>query len=128
MENSNTESIFNLTLSQKLKDDFKTASTWASITAIVAFINAAVTLFVNVSQGALFSAFLTAAISVLINIFLLNFGRKMKAGITDDNQEQINDSLNDLRLYFKITGILIIVVLVIVLLSLIVLGFAYGTK
>lgn len=117
MENNN-ESIFGLSITKKLKDDFKTAGIWAMIAAIVALITAVIGFVENIIQRSYPTAFVSLAISILINVFLLNFGRKIKAAINDDNQEQVNEALNDLRLYFKIYGILIIVGIVLVILGL----------
>jgi hypothetical protein len=124
----NNTSLFNLSITQRLKDDLRTASIWALITSVVAFINVAITLFVNISKGAFFSALFSAAISVLLNIFLLNFARKVKEGIAGDDQELINEGLNDLRLYFKVTGILLIIGLSIAILVIIFAGLAFATR
>jgi predicted PurR-regulated permease PerM len=123
MENNN-ESIFGLSITRKLKDDFKTAGIWAMISAIAALVTAVISFVENISNGS-YTGFVSLGISILLNVFLLNFGRKIRAAINDDNQEEVNTALNDLRTYFKIYGIITIIAIVLVVLGMII-AFLYS--
>jgi hypothetical protein len=59
---------------------------------------------------------------------MFNFGRKVKSALSATNQEEFNDGLNDLRMYFKVYGIIIIVVLSLCLLGLMIFGSAILTR
>jgi hypothetical protein len=122
------DTLLDLSVSPKLRDDLKTAASWARIIAIVNFINAGLNLVAAVMQGNFFGALIGTAIAVFVNIYMFNFGRKVKSALSATNQEEFNDGLNDLRMYFKVYGIIIIVVLSLCLLGLMIFGSAILTR
>jgi hypothetical protein len=123
-----SDTLLDLSVSPKLRDDLKTAASWARIIAIVNFINAGLNLVASVMQGNFFGALIGTAIAVFVNIYMFNFGRKVKSALSATNQDEFNDGLNDLRMYFKVYGIIIIVVLSLCLLGLLIFGSAILTK
>jgi hypothetical protein len=122
------DTLLNLTVSNKLRDDLKTTATWAKILAIFNFINAGLGLISSFSRGSILWSVITTTIAILLNIYLLNFGRKMQAALAAISQEDFNDGLHDLRMYFKVYGIVIIVTIVICVFALLIVGTTFLTK
>jgi uncharacterized membrane protein len=121
MENEHTPaSIFGFAFSSKLKEDVRVAAIWAQIVAIIGFISASLSFVVEVVDGQWLAAIITTGINVLINVYLINFAIKTKKAIENVDQNDVEDGFNNLRLYFKVYGIIIIVALGIVLLAFIV--------
>jgi L-lactate permease len=110
----NTEDLFKIEMSNKLRDDLRTAGNWAKIISILGFVSAFCAMMVNLSNGSFLSAIFGAAFSVLLYIFLLKFGSLTKKGIDDNDQDTLNDGLLNLRTYFKIVAWLLIIVIVFV--------------
>ena len=104
-----TDEITDAPFSQKLKDNMRPAASWARISAIVSFISAGLSLVQSIRGGNIFGSFITAAISVTIAIYLFNFGNQTKKGLDNIDQGELEEGLNSLRRYFKITTILLIV-------------------
>ena len=122
-----TDSIFNITVDQETKSLLKTASVWAKIIAIVSFIQVAVSLvspFLGMDRlqamGSFFSAMIIGLVSVLVNIFLYRFAKRTADGINSSNQTLFAEGINDLKNYFKVLGIVIIILMGIVIISVIV--------
>jgi hypothetical protein len=115
MQNDNT--LLQLPISDKLKDTFRTAATWAKIIAILGFISVPFSLYESAQKNNIVGALIGAGIVVMLNIFLLNFSRKIVPAIEATDQNHFNEALSDLKMYFKITGIVIIVALCIVILA-----------
>jgi hypothetical protein len=111
-----------LSLSPKLKESFNTCAVWARIIAIISFVSSGISLFASLAKGSFLSAIITAAISVFINIYLLNFGRRVKTALDSTNQEDFNEGLHDLNLYFKVYGIIMIIAIVLLLLGMLIFG------
>ena len=109
-------SIFEFSFSTKLKEDIRTTGIWAMITAIISFITTAITLVKSLMQGSFFLALVVAAINVTVGIYLLNFGIQSKKGIETVDQGQLEEGLNNLRMYFKVWSILLIIALSIIFL------------
>lgn len=112
------------------RDHLKSITTWAKIVAIVAIINVAVSiiaLFIKPeATGAMLAVSLPimliyGAVIVLLNVFLLRFSNQTAASLETQNQQQFNNGISNLRVYWKFVGILLIVVM-----SFVVLGFMFG--
>jgi hypothetical protein len=109
------------------KEQLDGLSRWAIYSAIIGFVSAGlaiITFVVNLnkvsSNGAasnLFQTFLVTGISLLLNITLFGAGLYLKKGISTADQGFFNMGLKKLNNYFKILGILMIIVLSIVLLA-----------
>ena len=123
MENSNQpENFFNLGVDAHAHDYLKDAANWAKVIAIVAFVSAGLSIFsaflgksgvstaMSIAAAVIFSL-VVAGISIAINLFLLKFAQNTASALTIKNQEQFNEGINNLRIYFKILGIIIIIVL-----------------
>jgi hypothetical protein len=109
------------------KEQLDGLAKWAIYSAIIGFVSAglAIITFVvtlnkvssNVAASNLFQTFLVTGISLLLNITLFGAGLYLKKGISTADQGFFNMGLKKLNNYFKILGILMIIVLSIVLLA-----------
>ena len=117
------ENLINLAYTQKLKKEFQTLANWANIVAIIGFINAGLSLIAAARLGNIGSALISVAISVALNIYLLKFAKSMKAGLETSNQNETNEGLNNLKTYFLVYGIILIIAIAVIAL---VLTFAFG--
>lgn len=62
-------------------------------------------------------AILSLLIGLLINFFLFRFAKQSRSGITALNQDELNRSFRNLKIYFIIISILMIIVSLIVLIG-----------
>lgn len=126
MENSNANlNVFQLTVDTQTRDELQRCAYWAKIIAMVAFISAAISLifvFINPQYEAQRSAMIMltlimTTISVVINVFLYRFGTKTTAAIHTLNQRDFAEGITGLQTYFKILGIILIIILSIMVLA-----------
>lgn len=61
-----------------------------------------------------------AAIYIMLSLFLYRFATRMQATLQNNDQQQFNDALNNLRLVYKITGIIVVIYLCFLVLAMIV--------
>ena len=128
MENNNDKSIFDdFGVNEEAKSNLKDISKWANINAIVAFVALAISLISAVAAlgtidggGNLFGVLITVAISLLLNITLLQAATNIKKGVTQSDQGFFGLGISKLASYFKITGILTIIFLVFMVLAILV--------
>jgi len=131
MEPQNTTSLFSdLQVGENTKSQLSSMSSWATIMAIIGFSSTILGVFISfmapkVPEGyedfyeqyrasnspSILGIIFTLAISFLINYFLFMFGRKTKAGVESLNQGDLNEGFRNLKTYFKILGILLIIFL-----------------
>jgi hypothetical protein len=122
MENNTNQAdnLFDLTYDSAAGNYLKQAATWAKICAIIAFVSAGLSLLKSFAAGR--GSMITAAatvlvslivvgLSILINVFLLRFASNTTTGLTSSNQEKLNEGISNLTTYFKIVGILIIILI-----------------
>jgi hypothetical protein len=133
MENENQlDSFFKIALDEKNREDLKTISMWAKIAAICAFISYGVALIVaffgklttntfgaqteTVSSfaraGAIGGSLIAALIGTAINYFLYRFATDTKLGLANLDQIKLNEGLRNLKTYFKILGIILLICLI----------------
>ncbi len=128
MENNNDKSIFDdFSVNEETKTHLADIARWTNINAIVGFAALAITLiaaFVAIGTygggGNLFGALITAGISLLLNITLLQAATNIKKGVAMPDQGFFGQGINKLSAYFKITGIITIIALVIMVLAVLV--------
>lgn len=132
------DTLSDLSIDNTARQYLLTAATWARIIAVIGFIGAAISLLQAVIGGSevarassmaytggVLVSMLFVAVVVVINIFLLKFANNTLKGLDDVNQLRFNEGVNNLRTYFKIVGILLIIVVSLVVLF--VLLFVAGT-
>ena len=129
MENIQDKSIFDLDIDEEGKSQFSTIAQWANINAIVGFVSLGLSVISTVmaigkvssaAGSGVFSLIISLAISLALNITLLAAATNIKKGIEQTDQGHFALGLNKMATYFKIVGILTIVVLVILTLVLLV--------
>jgi uncharacterized membrane protein len=132
MENNNN-SIFNFGFDEESKSNLASIAQWANINAIIGLVGIVISVLSTVITlvrlinfngagaalaGSFFSLFVGLVVSLLLNITLIYAAINIKKGLQLANQQHFVTGLTKLATYFKIFGILMIVVLVILVLAL----------
>ncbi len=125
----------NLLEETNIKEEAKVQLTgvalWSKILAIGSLAGLAISLInvfvvnskisnASVFIGSLVGVLITGAISIVINITLLNFSKNVSIAIEDSNQNIFEIAFTKLSNYFKINGILTIIALVFVVFAVII--------
>jgi len=129
MENQiQQEDLFDVEIDATAKSLISDIATWAKIVAVSAFVGYAISLVAAVlgknELGSGFAATTSKAteitgtlinviIGAIINIFLFRFAVEAKRGIDHIDQERLESGFNNLRIYYKILGVFIIIILAI---------------
>ncbi len=122
------------TISETSKGHLATLAQWINIAAIVSFVSLGLTVLQLVLQftkatggyrsspGAVdvIGQFIIIGITFLLNITLFNAAKYIKIGIAGSEQSYFNVGIRNLKSYFKIIGILVIILLVFFMLALII--------
>lgn len=149
MENSTSgESLFDLHYDEGLKQSLRGAAVWAGTAAIVSLISSILSFagyFIQKSKvdemyreyeslglkpestGNIASAVVSLIIGLVLFGLLLKFSRKTKAGIDASEQGNIYEGLGSLSAYFRVIGIILIIVIVLMLFAVPVLISQLGT-
>lgn len=122
--NSNLN-LFQLSVDHQTREELQRCAYWARIIAIVAFISAALSMifvFINPEWEAQRSMMIMltvvmTTISVVINVFLYRFATKTTAAINNLDQRDFAEGITGLQTYFKILGIILIIILSIMILA-----------
>ncbi|MEO6407052.1 MAG: DUF5362 family protein [Ferruginibacter sp.] len=115
---------------------------WAKFLAILGFVLSAFLVLAGIFAGSFLSGFskmgdsaaagmispgfisiiyiIIAVVYVMLSLFLYRFATKMLATLQHNDQQQFNDSLNNLRLVYKITGIIVVIYLCFLVLAMVV--------
>ena len=129
MDNFQDKSIFEVDIDEEGKSQFSTIAQWANINAIIGFVSLGLSVISTImaigkvssaAGSGMFSLVISVAISLALNITLLAAATNIKKGIEQTDQGHFALGLNKMATYFKIMGILTIVVLVILTLALLV--------
>lgn len=140
-ESNALENFFNISFDAAIRAQIRQAAVWAKICALCAFIGYAISLIVAIfgqtpsldssgaagansllRAGTIGGVLLSILIGGLINYFLYRFAVATIRGLDGMDSTQTNEGFNNLRLYFKICGILLIIVFSFVLLWVLVLS------
>jgi hypothetical protein len=113
------DNIFNVSIDLEAKEHLRMAALWAKIIAVIAFISAGVSLLSSFLGnksgvqmiGSFFGSLVGVTISVIVNIFLYRFASKTIQGLVGNNQQEFSAGIDNLRNYFKIIGIILIIAL-----------------
>ncbi len=137
MEYQNEHSLFDIQYDDNLKQQMKGAANVAAIAAILSLVGSVVS-FISFfvtrsrqeamlrnmgmegfsSQNAastgsnLVSAVISLVLAIFMFYFLSQYARLTKAGVDNNDTMQIGDGLAKLATYFKIIGVLLIIVMV----------------
>lgn len=118
--NINQESgFFNLNIEGDAKLQLQTAASWARILAIVGFVTAGIALVATILTrqqaggfalvGGVFGTVLFQVVGVVLNIFLYRFATHTLESLTNMSQVQFNEGAGNLKTYFKLMAVLIII-------------------
>ena len=151
-ENQNT-SLFGLGIDPTAKAHLSEAARWARFLAIVGFVVIGLFVVMALFAGAIFSSyfnafspqggdiaprgmgfgftlylFVCAAIGFFPFFFLYRFSTKAKAALASGDQESLNVSLQNLKVYFRYLGIITIIILALyaIILLIALLGAGFG--
>ena len=140
MEQHDTEnSLFDLSIDETAKDHLRGISSWAMIIVITAVIGYVVAIIkaampkaqvvqsegfgVSVSTGqSLGGAIFGIILGLLVNYFLYQFANLTKKGVNGMNQTDLNAGFYNLKIYFVIISIMVIIALAFVLLFVLAVG------
>jgi magnesium-transporting ATPase (P-type) len=120
-----SNSLFNLRIEGATRELLHTIATWARIIAIVGFISAGLSLLdmvIGKKGAAGFAAFtntitlITLVVTIVFNIFLFRFAKHTLISLSNMSQVQFNEGANNLKTYFKLYGIFIIIALILIIL------------
>ena len=140
MENQQQErSLFDITFNDHVKQQLKSVAVMGGVTAIVALASSLLGLvnyFVEKNKprpyqyesmdsaaayggAGILGLFIGLVISIFLFYFLNKFSRSAREGIESNNQSLIGEGLGSLASYFKIIGVLVIIVLILVFLAIV---------
>ena len=139
MEQNTDNSLFDLSIDETAKDHLRRICSWTLvivITAVIGYVVAIIKAFMpktqvvqsegfGVSVGAgqnLGSVIFGIIIGLLINYFLYQFANLTKRGVNGMSQTDLNTGFYNLKIYFVIISIMVIIALAIVLLAFLAIG------
>jgi len=145
MEQNTDNSLFDLSIDETAKDHLRRICSWTLvivITAVIGYVVAIIKAFmpktqvvqsegfgVSVSMGqGIGSVIFGIIIGLLINYFLYQFANLTKKGVNGMSQTDLNAGFYNLKIYFVIISVLVIIVLAFVLLFLLTVGANAATK
>ena len=132
---SDLDNFFNLSFDMVGLDTLRQLSLWAKIISICAFVGYAFSLAAALfghsktsgldetsatsfsRTGNILGTFLVLIIGGAINYFLYRFAVAIDRGVKSMDALKVNEGFNSLRIYFKILGIILIIVLAILVLA-----------
>jgi len=145
MEQNTENSLFDLSIDETAKDHLRRICSWTLvivITAVIGYVVAIIKAFmpktqvvqnegfgVSVTTGqGIGSVIFGIIIGLLINYFLYQFANLTKKGVNGMSQTDLNAGFYNLKIYFVIISVLVIIVLAFVLLFLLTVGANAATK
>lgn len=123
MENNQSSIFEGLSISPALKENMESVAKWAKICAIIAFITQGLQLFTAFKNNSILGELIGTAITVFLNVLLLNFANKLSQALSTADEGLLTESFSNLRRYYLITFILMIIVASFVTLALLIVGF-----
>jgi hypothetical protein len=145
-EQSQLDNFFNLSFDTEARSFLRQMTLWARICAVCAFIGYGLSLVLAifghrriidsetdgfnmgmyVRTGSVLGVLITIVIGGILNYFLYRFSVDTARGLESMNSGKLNEGLGGLRTYFKILGILTIIILGLVGLGIIVIMLSAG--
>jgi small-conductance mechanosensitive channel len=145
MEQDTENSLFDLSIDETAKDHLRRICSWTMVIVITAVIGYVIAIIkallpktqviqsegfgISVNTGqTLGSAIFGIIIGLLLNYFLYQFANLTKKGVNGMNQTDLNAGFYNLKIYFVIISVLVIIVLAFALLVLVAIGAKAGVK
>jgi heme/copper-type cytochrome/quinol oxidase subunit 2 len=128
-ESNALENFFNISLDAGMRAQIRQAAVWAKICTLCAFIGYGISLIVAlfgqeaeladtsesvgnmVRAGRIGTILISVIIGGIVNYFLYRFAVATIKGMNDLDTIKTNEGFNNLRVYFKACGILLIIIL-----------------
>jgi hypothetical protein len=107
-------SIFESNILPDLKQQITGSASWAKIAAIVSLVGAGLSLVTSISAGDFFTAVISTIITVVLNIFLLRYATNTLNGTRQNDQGLFIEGVEALRVYFKVSAIIMIIIVILV--------------
>lgn len=147
-ESNPLENFFNIAFDAGLRTQIRQAAVWARICALCAFIGYVIALIVAifgqqaafadstegsnignmVRLGRIGTVLISIILGGIINYFLYRFAVATIKGMNGQDTLKANEGFNNLRIYFKICGVLLIIVLCLAALGVLVLLATLGGR
>lgn len=145
MEQTNQESsLFDLSINETAKDHLRRIASWALVTVVCAVIGYVLELIKAlqpasrivqkegfgmdmVGGSSLGGTIFVIIIGLVVNYFLFQFANLTRKGVNGLSQGELNAGFYNLKIYFIIIGILVILALIVVLLAILI-GISAGVK
>jgi small-conductance mechanosensitive channel len=145
MEQNTENSLFDLSIDETAKDHLRRICSWTLvivITAVIGYVVAIIKAFIPKTQAVqnegfgvsvttgqgIGSVIFGIIIGLLINYFLYQFANLTKKGVSGMSQTDLNAGFYNLKIYFVIISVLVIIVLAFVLLFLLTVSANAATK
>ena len=141
MENNTNNSIFNFNIDEESRSNLTSLAQWINLNAITGLVSAAlsvISFIVTMNQLSRYGSsaagpgvagmMLGLAISLLLNILLLMSASNLKKALEGESQPHFLTGLNKLATYFKVVGILAIIVIVFFSFAMLVILLAAGSR
>ena len=117
--------LFNLSIDQDTRSELERCAKWAKVMAVVAFISAVLSMILafispEYEDQRMLMVMITlmmTVVTVVINIFLYRFSTKTTAAIQRISQQDLAEGISGLQNYFKVMGIIFIIILSICILA-----------
>ncbi len=147
MEQNQNTSLFGLGIDENSKAQLSEAARWAKFLAIAGFVGLGLMIIYGIYMSFIFSSMLgqmddrfggmggsgglasslgagmivfyiiMAIIGFFPLLFLLRFSNKMKAALDSNDQDVLNESFRNLKVYYRYIGIITIISLVLIVIS-----------
>lgn len=141
MENNPNSSIFEFNLDEEGKSTLASIAQWININAITGLVTAGVSIISTIftlsrlgsfggaaAGSGIFGMLIGLAISLLLNIMLLNASANIKKGMQATSQVHFTTGIGKLATYFKVVGILSIIFIAFATLAMLVVLVAAGSR
>lgn len=126
-ESPSLDNFFNIAFDASMRAQIRQAAVWAKICTLSAFVGYVIVLVVaffgqyspelesiegnSLRTMSVVSALISTAFGAIINYFLYRFAVATIRGMDSMDNVKTNEGFNNLRIYFKIYGIILIIVL-----------------
>lgn len=121
----------NLPITSKLRDHLYACTTWAKILSIVTLITSVIsiiTAFRVDDTPSIAAQFIILIVNIIMYIFLLRFSIKTQLALSNDDTAALTDGITDLKNYFLVYAILLIIIISLVVLFFLIAGLLAATK
>jgi len=138
MQQENQPNLFNdLSFDHTAKMHIRSIASWAMTVVVVAVIGYVISVFNTFAETSLSSSdslynqimysedtakimsLVFVAIGLITNFFLYRFASQARSGLDSLNQQQLSKSFGNLRTYFMILSIILVIVFVVVVLGIV---------